>query len=526
MASPRAMYRGTGRALAVWWDQIVFHLDFTPAMTGCGAAGAPVAFGWFMLPASPPLRVLLPLIVACALFMEQVDATVIVTALPAIAADLNEDPVSLKLALTSYMLSLAVFIPASGWVADRYGARTVFRAAIVIFTLGSVLCALSTSLADFVLYRIIQGMGGALMVPVGRLVILRSVPKSELVSSLAWLTVPALLGPVVGPPLGGFITTYFDWRLIFLINVPIGVLGVFLATRFIENVRAEDVPPLDLKGLVLTGIGLSGLVFGLGVLGQELVPRWIALATSGIGTAALIAYVAHARVTPQPVIDLNLLRYPTFRAGVVGGSLFRIGIGALPFLLPLMLQLAFGLSPFASGMLTFFAAAGALLMKFTAAPLLRRFGYKNVLVVNAVACAGFIAVNALFTAFTPHWVIAMLLLVGGFLRSLQFTALNALSYADVERAEMSRATSFASAAQQVSLSMGVALAGFVLEFMRAERGDAAIVREDFAAAFVVVALVSLASIAYFIVLPKSAGRQLTAQPPNMADPRGEVQPPN
>ena len=471
-----------------------------------------------------PPQVLIPLIVACALFMEQVDATVIATSLPAIAADLHEDPVALKLALTSYLLSLAVFIPASGWAADRYGARTVFRSAIVIFTVGSILCGLSTSLTDFVLYRIIQGMGGAMMVPVGRLVILRSVPKTELVSALAWLTIPALLGPVFGPPLGGFITTYFDWRLIFFINVPIGVLGVFLATRFIENVREEDVPPLDLKGLVLSGIGLAGLVFGFAVLGQKLVPVWAALAVAAIGAGALWLYVRHARVTPHAVLDLNLLRHASFRAGVVGGSLFRVGIGALPFLLPLMLQLSFGLSPFASGLLTFAASAGALIMKFTAAPLLRRLGYKHVLLANAVLSAGFIAVNAAFTPFTPHWVIMVVLLVGGFLRSLQFTALNALSYAEVEPQEMSRATSFASVAQQVSLSCGVALAGFVLETMRADRGEMAVTQGDFAVAFLVVAMVSLLSLAYFVSLPKNAGAELTAHKPDLADPRSEVGP--
>lgn len=470
-----------------------------------------------------PPQVLIPLIVACALFMEQVDATVISTSLPAIAADLHEDPVALKLALTSYLLSLAVFIPASGWAADRYGARTVFRSAIVIFTLGSVLCGLATSLPDFVLYRIIQGLGGAMMVPVGRLVILRAVPKSELVSALAWLTIPALLGPVIGPPLGGFITTYFDWRLVFFINVPIGILGVFLATRFIENVRAEDVPPLDLKGLVLSGIGLAGIVFGFAVAGQSLVPFWLVLAVTGIGALSLAAYAHHARHTPYAVLDLGLMRYPTFRACVVGGSLFRIGIGALPFLLPLLLQLVYGLSPFASGLITFSASAGAIVMKVTAARILRRLGYKRVLTVNALVSSAFIAAYALFTAETPYWLIVGLLLLGGFLRSLEFTALNALSYAEVQDQEMSRATSFASVAQQVSLSTGVALAGLVLEMVRDSEGAAHVAQEDFTIAFLVVAAVSALSFFHFIVLPKNAGAELTAKPSELPDPRAEVE---
>lgn len=466
-----------------------------------------------------PPHVLIPLIVACALFMEQVDSTVIATSLPAIAADLNEDPVALKLALTSYLLSLAVFIPASGWAADRYGARTVFRSAIVIFTMGSILCGLSTSLLDFVLYRIIQGLGGAMMVPVGRLVILRSVPKSELVAALAWLTIPALIGPVLGPPIGGFITTYFNWRLIFFINVPIGILGVFLATRFIENVRAEDVPPLDLKGLVLSGLGLSGLVFGFAVLGQTLVPKALALGITAVGVVCLGLYVRHARITPHAVIDLRLLRYPTFRAGVVGATFFRIGIGATPFLLPLMFQLSFGLSPFASGLLTFAASAGAMAMKFTAAPILRRTGFKRVLVVNAVICAGFLAANSLFTPLTPHWIIIVVLLSGGFLRSLEFTALNALTYAEVEAKEMSRATSFASVAQQVALSLGVALAGTVLEFMRDSRGQADLTQGDFAVAFLTVAATTLLSLIFFLALPKHAGAELSGRKESLPDPR-------
>lgn len=473
-----------------------------------------------------PRHVLIPLIVACALFMEQVDSTVISTSLPAIAASLNEDPVALKLALTSYLLSLAVFIPASGWAADRYGARTVFRSAIVIFTMGSILCGLSTNLMDFVLYRIVQGMGGAMMVPVGRLVILRAIPKAELVSALAWLTVPALLGPVLGPPIGGFITTFFDWRLIFFINVPIGVLGVILATRFIENVREEDVPPLDLKGLVLSGIGLSGIVFGLAVLGQELVPLWVAAIVTGIGIVAFCLYVLHARRTPHAVLDLGLLRISTFRAGVVGASLFRIGIGAIPFLLPLMLQLAFGLSPLASGLLTFAASAGAMIMKTTAAPIIRRFGFRRVLVVNSLISAAFIAANAFFTPETPHLVITGVLLVGGFFRSLEFTALNAIAYADVDQHDMSRATSFVSVAQQVSISLGVAVAGMVLEALRASRGSTELILSDFSTAFLVVAAISATSIFSFLLLPKDAGAEMAgrkaARDNTLPDPRGEV----
>jgi len=440
--------------------------------------------------------------------MEQLDSTVIATSLPAIAADLNEDPIALKLALTSYLLSLAVFIPASGWFADRYGSRTIFRAAIIVFTLGSLMCGLAVSLPDLVLYRIIQGIGGAMMVPVGRLVILRTVPKEGLVAALAWLTVPALMGPVLGPPLGGFITTYFDWRLIFFLNIPIGLIGVVLATRFILDIRDEHVTPFDFRGMTLSGVGLAGLVFGFALLGQHAVDPWIALLVILAGAISMFFYVRHSRRVTRPILDLSLLRIPTFFAGVVGASLFRIGIGAIPFLLPLMLQLGFGLSPFASGMITFASAAGAMTMKFTAAPILRMFGFRRVMVVNCIIASAFIGVMALFRPDMAHVIMLAALLLGGFFRSLQFTATNALSYADVPPEAMSRATSFASVAQQVSISTGVAVGALVLDAMRNWHGDGMIHSSDFSVAFTVVALIAAGSVFFYVRLPPNAGAAL------------------
>ena len=452
-----------------------------------------------------------PLIIATALFMENLDGTVLATALPAMAVDLHEDPVSLKLALTSYLLSLAVFIPLSGWVADRYGARRVFRAAIVVFTFGSILCGFSTSLAGVVGARIVQGLGGAMMVPVGRLVLLRVAPRHDLVRALAYLTIPALIGPVVGPPLGGFIATYFHWRYIFWINVPIGFLGVALVTRYIPDLREESVPPLDVTGFLLSGLGLSSLVFGLGALGQGIVPAPAAAGLVTAGAASLLLYVRHARRTPHPIIDLDLLRVPTFHAAVVGGFLFRMGLGAIPFLLPLMLQTSFGLTAFQSGSLTFIAAIGAIAMKTTAQPILNRFGFRRVLIVNAIISAGFFCFNALYTPATPHWLIMSVLLVGGFFRSLQFTALNAIGYADIDDAAMSRATSFASAGQQLSLSAGVSLGAGALESARALHGGGALRLADFDAAFLVVAAVSASSILIFRRLAPTAGARLTGR---------------
>ena len=465
-----------------------------------------------------PTLIIVPLIVACALFMENLDSTVISTALPAIAIDLREDPIALKLALTSYLLTLAVFIPISGWMADRFGARTVFRVAIVIFTTGSALCGSATSLLDFVVYRIIQGIGGAMMTPVGRLVILRLVPKHELVSALAWLVVPALLGPLIGPPLGGFITTYFSWRWIFWINIPIGIIGILLATRYIENIRERSVPPLDVRGFMLSGIGLAGLAFGFTTIGQHFMPTSISLALLAAGAAALFGYVLHARSTPFPLLDLRLLSIPTFRASVASGSLFRVGIGALPFLLPLLFQIGFGMSALQSGLLSFAGAIGAMVMRASAATILRRFGIKRVVLINTVVAAGFIAACALFRPDTPYAFIISVLLIGGFFRALQFTSLNSLAFADLGSSEMSQATSFTSVAQQISITAGVAVAALALEGVRYVRGDVVLAASDFVPAFLIVAAISATSIFFLLPLPIDAGASLTALPPDEAPP--------
>jgi len=449
-----------------------------------------------------------PLIIATALFMEQLDGTVLATALPAMAADLHEDPVALKLALTSYLLSLAVFIPLSGWAADRFGARRVFRAAIIVFTFGSILCGLSNSLGAIVVFRIVQGLGGAMMTPVGRLLLLRTAAREDLVRAMAYLTIPALIGPMIGPPVGGFIATYFEWRYIFWINVPIGVLGVALVTRFIPDLREEWTPPLDIAGAILSGVGLSCLVFGFTIAGRGFAPTPVVAMIVAFGTAALFAYIRHAKRAPYPIVDLDLLRIPTFRAAVFGGFLFRIGLGATPFLLPLLLQVGFGLSAYESGLLTFIAAAGAIAMKTTAQPILRMFGFRRVLIVNALICASFLALCATFSAATPHLLIMGALLVGGFFRSLEFTALNAIAYADVDQDAMSRATSFASVAQQLSLSTGVAIGAAALEASRALRGGGALQAADFTPAFLVVAAISTIAVTQFLRLAPNAGADL------------------
>jgi EmrB/QacA subfamily drug resistance transporter len=452
---------------------------------------------------------LIPLIVACALFMENMDSTVIATSLPAIAADIGENPLALKLALTSYLVGLAVFIPISSWAADRFGSRTVFASAIGVFVGGSLLCAASSTLPAFVGARFLQGFGGAMMVPVGRLVLLRAVPKSGLVAALAWLTTPALLGPVIGPPLGGAITLYLHWRWIFLINLPIGALGLYLVLRHIPNLREAESPALDVRGFALSGFGLSTLMLGLSSLGGHLMPAAITAACIVLGSIALGGFVWHAKRTPQPLIDLALFKLPTFNAGVVAGTLFRIGVGATPFLIPLLLQLGFGLDPLQSGLLTCAVAVGAMFMKTLTAMILKRWGFRRVLTVNAAITSAAVAAFGLFTAQTPHAVIVAVLLVSGCLRSLQFTALQAISFAEVGAASMSQASSITSMAQRLSQSLGVAAGAYVLQLSSSLQGHAQIAASDFWPTFLAMGLISAASVLSHLRLAPHAGAEVS-----------------
>lgn len=437
------------------------------------------------------------------------DVTVIATSLPALARDLGQDPITLKLALTSYVVSLGVFIPISGWVADKVGARTIFRAAMVTFMTGSILCALSNSLFTFVAARFLQGIGGAMMVPVGRIIIVRSVSKAELVKAISYLTLPSLMGPVIGPPLGGFITTYFHWRWIFLINIPICILGLYLAGRYIENFREPDAAPLDVKGFLLTACGGGVAMLGFSLIGSHLVPPMLPVAMCVIGSLALLFYFRHAMRTDYPLLDLRLLKIPTLRASVLGGSLFRVGLGAVPFLLPLALQEGLGLNPFEAGTITCASAFGAMFMKALASTVLRRYGFRTVLMVNAVFAGMAIASYGLFSSHTPYLMMLLVVLLGGFFPSLQFTCLNSIAYADISSRDAGRATSLASVVQQLSLGMGVTIAGLVLQISNHLQGHATIVEADFWPAFLVVGLFSVASVPVTSRLPHNAGLELT-----------------
>lgn len=453
--------------------------------------------------------VLVPLIVACALFMENLDSTVIATALPAIAASFKEDPLRLSLAITSYLLSLAVFIPLSGWMADHFGARRVFRNAILVFTFGSILCGCSQTMPELVGARILQGVGGAMMVPVGRLVLLRKIPKSELVRAMSYLTIPALLAPVFGPPLGGFLATYASWRWIFFINVPIGIAGYWLVTRFIEEVRSADRPPLDFRGWLLVGSGLAGVVLGFESLGKGVLPASVDWLFLGGGSLLIALYVSYARGKPHSIIDLGLLRIPTFSTSVFGGGLFRLGTGAFTLLMPLMLQLGFGLSSAASGAITFSSAVGALMMKATARPFVKHFGFKQLLIANSLIGGAYLFACGQLHPATSHWLIMALLVVGGFFNSLQFTCFNTMAFADLDEAHMSQATSFSSTAQQLALSIGVGVASQLLHVILLFDHRSAAGAADFAIAFGIVGVITAASGLIYLRLNANAGSSVS-----------------
>jgi EmrB/QacA subfamily drug resistance transporter len=453
---------------------------------------------------------LIALIVASASFLQQIDSTIVATSLPQMAISLHAEPVQLGAAITSYALSLAVFMPISGWFADRFGASLVFRSAIVVFTLGSVLCGISTNVTELVAARFLQGFGGALMSPVGRLLVLRASEKSTFITAMAWLQVPGQLGPVIGLPLGGFITTYASWRWNFFINIPIGILGITMVSIFIKNEVEEKTRPFDGAGFALSGVALLCVVHGLNLLGGNVDSNIIPVAGFlGVGAVFGFFCVKHAAGHPHPLLDLSLLRIPTFAINFFAGSLFRYGVDAIPFLLPLLFQLGFGMTAFGSGLLSLASAIGSVAMRVLARPILRRFGFRQVLIVNALISVATILICALYTASTPVLIIFVTLTIGGFFRALQFVALNTIAYADVPREKMSGATGFASMIQQLSNAVGVALAVIFLNFELALRGSAMPTATDLRLAFIAMACISAASIPSYLALARSAGSELS-----------------
>jgi EmrB/QacA subfamily drug resistance transporter len=458
----------------------------------------------------------IPAIIGMALMMQTLNATSINNALPAMARAMHVEPLRLNLAITMYLLASAVFLPISGWMADRFGAKKIFMVAMVSYALTSAACGFANNLPELVLFRLAQGCAGAMMGPVGRLVLLRTTPKSELVGAMSVVTMPALLGPVVGPVLGGAIVTFVSWRWIFFLNLPIAIAGVFLVRAFVPNVKEQDVSPIDWPGILLTGFGLAGLIFGFENLGRNVMPP---LAVAGLfagGFACLGLYWAHARNNPHAIIDLAIFRIATFRASVLGGAFFRLVPGATPFLLAMLLQVGFGMSAFAAGLMTFISAVGALVMKTTAPPILRRFGFRSVLIVNGVICAATYMIYAFFRIDTPHWIIMATLAIGGFFRSLQFTSLNGMAYADLEQVQMSRGTTTASMAQQFMQSVSVGLAATLVHFLMVRRGDTHLTGASVAPAFAIIGAATLVSLYWFFRLPANAGDEMNNRGPKPA----------
>lgn len=459
-------------------------------------------------PAYPDYRVI-SLIVGCAIFLEQVDGTVLATALPTMARDFGVSAPAMSVAVTSYLLALAILIPVSGAISDRFGAKRVFNSSMVVFIIGSILCSLTHSLPMMVAARLVQGTGGAMMAPVGRLVILRTVERRHLVSSMMWTLIPAVLGTMAGPPLGGFIVQYLDWRWIFYVNVPIGVLGYWLVRRYVPVVHCTTQPArFDWLGFFLCSIGLGCALFGLELFGENTNPS-NAIALVIIGAAACLAYVWHARHRTNPAVDLTLLRIDSFRLSVISGSLMRITQGAQPFLLPLLLQIGLGFSALHSGQLILAISLGALLARAITTRLLRWIGFRRAMVYNGMLASLSYAVCAFFQADWPFWLMFGLLMGCGIVMSIQFTAYNTIAYEAVPTDRMSAANSFYSTLQQLMLSVGVCCGALILKIAMAVSHNTEPSRLNFSAAFLVVTLISLSSNRWHRAFAHDAGHEMS-----------------
>ncbi len=451
---------------------------------------------------------LLPLVVACPLFLQNIDTSAIATALPAIARSLDVQPLHLNLAITSYLLSLAVFLPVSGWCARRFGARRVFCAAIAFFALGSALCGLATSLPWLVVFRVLQGFGGALMVPVGRLILLRSVQPAAMVSAMVWFTVPPTIGRMLGPLFGGAIVTWTSWRWIFLLNIPFGLLGIALAWRYIGSELDEELrEPFDTRGFVLLALALTGLLGALELAGKGLVGGWAIAAAAAVGAASMWVYVRRSSRMAAPLVDFSVLKFPTYFASIVGGTPLRVAIGATPFLLPLMFQLGFGLSPLDSGLLTVAGAVGSLATRGVMGHAIHRFGFRPLLIA-ATALAGVLSMcYGLFRPDTPHLLMFGTMLLGGLVTSMAMVSLQTLGFSELPKPLMSHGTTLSTMTQQVSLTFGVVLGAALVNITSwLHGGDGTrLGAADFAPAFFVVGFITLASLFFFVRLDPEHG---------------------
>lgn len=452
------------------------------------------------------------LLVAGAFFMEFLDGTVIATALPYMARDFGVTAVELNIGISAYLITLAVLIPASGWIADRFGARAIFTLALAIFTLASVFCGLSTEVHIFVAMRILQGVGGALMVPVGRLAVLRTTPKHQLIKAIATLTWPALVAPIIGPPLGGFITRYASWHWIFFINVPLGLAAIILSLRIIPDIRETERRSFDLSGFITTSVAMVSLVTSMERLGDRQPQIWPTLALAALGFGCLLYSIRHFRRAAAPMVRLDALQVPTFRVTMYGGSLFRASISAVPFLLPLLFQVGFGMDPFHSGLLVLAVFVGNLTIKPATTPLIRWLGFRRLLLINGALNVCSLLACALLTPQTPVWAIMLILYLGGVFRSIQFTGVSTLAFADVPAAQMSDANTLFSTASQLAVGLGITLGAIGIR-LGEQVGDWLHLTElpgiSFRLSFVFIALICLVGMIDSLHLAKTAGSSVS-----------------
>ena len=472
------------------------------------AATAPGAEDAHTPPAGPWAARLVPIAVASALFMEFVDSTALSTALPTLARSFHSDPLHLKLALTSYLLTLAVFAPASGWVADRFGAKRVFLSAMVVFLLGSVLCGLSHALGQLVASRLIQGAGGAMMTPVGRLIVVNSAPRERFVAAMSWFTMPALVGPLVGPAISGLILSVGTWPMIFFVNVPVGLLGMAAVARFVPELRQPHPGRFDIPGFAYSAVGITAVIFVAETFGVSLAPPPVVAAVTVVGAVALALLARRSMHVEKSILNLRLLAHPTYRASLFGGTLVRLGIGATPLLLPLLLQLGLGWSPAKSGLITISQTLGALAFKPVAPGLIKRFGFRTMLLGSIVGVCVITAAPGLFRAGTPLALMAVVLGLGGFVRSAQFTSANALAYSDIPRAQMSQASTLSTVAQQVGMSVGVSFGALTLSLVRGGAGGA-LTPDRFTFPFLMVGLTAILAAPIYWRLSPNAGSALS-----------------
>ncbi len=461
------------------------------------------------MPAQPDRRFLASAIVGVAFFMHGLDSTIVSTALPHMAVAFGVNPVRLDITIVAYMLSMAVFVPVSGWIADRFGAAVIFAAAIGLFTLGSLICGISNGLVTMTAARVVQGLGAAMIIPVGRLVVLNSVDKSDYIRAMVIVSLFPTAGIMLGPPVGGFISTYVSWRWIFLINLPVGALGIVMVWRYIENYRALERRHLDWTGFVLTGITLSALLYGFEGIGRSGADTHLMAALLGGGLIAGFFAIRHARKSPNSLLDLSLLQIETLRKNATGGSLFRVSAGAVPFLMPLLFQIPFGKSAFDSGLLTLSIGAGILSVRMFAERLLKTFGFRRSLVVNSGLLAIGFVLCTLLTPSTPGFLIVPLLFACGVAQGFQYTSLNALSVADVPRTRLSAATSLTQLCQQLSHAVGVAVAASLLHVGMFLRDAEVVARSDFVIAFLALAVLDLCALWTFWTMAPNAGAEIT-----------------